>query len=86
MPGVDGSRLARSAGALASHRPACDVAPLGRRPWSTRWDQVVLPVPGCGRVPGDPVGTGAARSRSRPGVDPVGVDLDGSCPPPAVCR
>ena len=69
MTGVDGSRPARSGGVLASHRPACDVAPPGRRPRSTWWDQVVVPISGYGRFPGDPLGTGAARSRSRPGVD-----------------
>jgi hypothetical protein len=87
MTGVDGRRPARSAGVLAPQRPACDVALPGRRSRSTRWDRLVLPAPRCGRFPAGPVGTGAARSRSRPGADPVvGVDPDGSRPPVAVCR
>lgn len=87
MTGVDGREWAGSAGVPASQRPACDVAPPDHRPSSTWWDQVVLPVSRYGRFPGDPAGTGAARPGSRPGVDPaVGVDIDVSCPPPAVRR
>jgi hypothetical protein len=81
MTEVDGGGRVRSAGVPASQRPACDVAPLDRRPSSTWLDQVVFPASTCGRIPGDPAGTGPCW----PGMDPaVGVDLDGPRSPLAV--